>query len=76
MKITKIDQTKVNQGCNDAYNRYRGMPTPRDAEIQFAYELQGFTALAVNEMGMSLDQVRHKCNELFDLLEKTNASKH
>lgn len=76
MKVIKIDQNAVNDGCNAAYRRYRGMATPRDAELQFAYEVQGFVALAVNEMGMTIDQVRHKTSELFDLLEKTNAVKH
>lgn len=76
MKVTRIDQTKVNDGCNAAYNRYRGMKTPREAEIQYAFEVQGFAALAINEMGMSLDQVRHKTNELFDLLEKANSARH
>lgn len=73
MKVIKIDQSKVNDGCNAAYRRYREMKTPRDAEVAYAFEVQGFAALAVNELGMSLDQVRHQTNTLFDLLEKANS---
>lgn len=75
MKVIKIDQEEANAGCNAAYRRYKGHKTPREAELQFAYDVQGFAALCCNELGMSLDQVRHKCNELIDLLEKTNAGK-
>jgi hypothetical protein len=69
--VRKLPQAEVDEGCMAAYRRYKAMPI-REARLMFAYDVQGFVKLTVEDHGVSLDTVRQRTNELFDLLAKAN----